>query len=94
MLKRIESDFLLLEGGTEIDREKTISRYVLKSSLNAGLGVNFVIAALNSVYRYFVFQEIGYQLPLMIFAVWFIALFVALTYYRGKGIYVVNEKGN
>ena len=52
------------------------------------------IAALNSVYRYFVFQEIGYQLPLMIFAVWFIALFVALTYYRGKGIYVVNEKGN
>jgi len=91
-LRKIENDFLSLEGGTEINREKIFWNYVVKSGLNVGLLVNFIISVVSMFYDYVNSKILDYRLPLLIFVVWFITLLFTIIYYRRRIIYVVKEQ--
>jgi hypothetical protein len=91
-IRKIQNDYLYVEGGTEIARERIFRTYLLKSGLNAGLFVNFLILLLRSIYDFYNAKNLDYGLPLLVFMIWLIALIFTYMYNRGKVLYIVKEE--
>jgi len=91
VIKKYESDNLLLEGGEQISREGNLSRYV-RGDFNIGFLLAFVTISLSSLINYLseADKQFDYASPLIFFAIWLIVLFGEILHNRGKGVYVVK----
>ncbi len=92
VIKKYESDNLLLEGGEKIPKEGNLSKYV-RGDFNVGFVLAFVTVFVPSLVNYLSNPHIqfNYALPLLYFALWLIVLSGEILYNRGKGVYVVKE---
>jgi hypothetical protein len=89
-LRKIVNDFLYIEGGTEIPREKILWEYILKNGWNVGFLVNFVIQLTSSLLTYNRTGNFDYWLPLAIFVVWFITFIIMVMHFRTKVVYIAQ----